>query len=238
MTTFNQRYKKNFRPGWFKESYRHMLASKGISTKTFKPLRSSVDITAACRFGGRNIKNLPRVGSGRDREVFELPEQDVVVKIAKNPGGLQQNVYEGDYIAPVPDIFERGKDFVVVKKADPPGEVTKSLLKDLKRFTQKDFDDKTGELQDVLNRHGIGDLLNYNISLGDLQRRSSWGEIDGEPVIVDAGLLSADSLRDYRIKDFNDLIVGDSPNKEFYRDQLRDWEDIKRERRLYKVRKS
>jgi len=102
--SLTSKYKKNFGKGWYFDSWKHSLAAKGIKTKKhmaikrFKPLRQDIDITAARRFGGDNLKNLPKVGEGRDREVLELPEQDVVVKIAKNPGGLQQNVSEGDYI--------------------------------------------------------------------------------------------------------------------------------------------
>jgi len=40
MATFNQRYKKNFGAGWFKESLRHSLASKGISTSKRRKYQS------------------------------------------------------------------------------------------------------------------------------------------------------------------------------------------------------
>jgi len=32
---FSQKYKRNFKPGWFKESLRHSLASKGVKTRKY-----------------------------------------------------------------------------------------------------------------------------------------------------------------------------------------------------------
>lgn len=36
MTTINQRYKKNFGTGWWQESFRHSLASRGIKTRKYQ----------------------------------------------------------------------------------------------------------------------------------------------------------------------------------------------------------
>ena len=236
-----QKYKRNFGTGWWRESFRHSLASRGIKTKKYmKKFARSYnpkleEVTAARRFGGKNIQQLPKLGEGRDRNVFELPEQDVVVKIAKNPGGLIQNIHEGDYVAPVVEIEEKGKDFVVAKKADLPSEKTKVMLKDLKKFNQQDFDNKTEELQEVLDKHGLSDLMNYDVAYGDLTRKANWGEVEGEPVLIDAGTLNKQViLEDFRLKDIRKKAYDpDEKNQEFYRIQLKEWEDIKRERKKY-----
>ncbi|MFO0002272.1 MAG: hypothetical protein ACK559_14170, partial [bacterium] len=68
-----------------------------------------------------NIDNLERISSGSDRVVFDLGN-GMVVKIAKTPRGLAQNIYEGDYYLSergvIPEIYERGLNYNVVQKVD------------------------------------------------------------------------------------------------------------------------
>jgi len=59
MKAFSQKYKKNFSSGWFKESYRHSLASKGIKTRKFmgtpQSSRSRANLERANRIMKRSL---------------------------------------------------------------------------------------------------------------------------------------------------------------------------------------
>jgi hypothetical protein len=198
-------------------------------SRPFKTVRNK-DMTAAQRFGGANIQNLPVLGQGRDRKVYELPGQGVVVKVAKNPGGLDQNSSErgGDV-----KIYEEGKDYVIAEKVNPPGKAVKEVVKTLKPFSQTDFDNHTSELQDAFEKLDRTDLLSYDVVMGDLKRKSSWGEKYGNPVIVDGGSTNKSSIEHHRIRDLQEA-ARDPRKGEWARQQLKDWEEIKRERRQYK----
>ena len=57
--------------------------------RAFAPVtrKDAFELTAAERFGRSNIKNLNRLGQGRDRVVYDFGD-DKVLKIAKNKAGL------------------------------------------------------------------------------------------------------------------------------------------------------
>jgi hypothetical protein len=160
-------------------------------------------------------ERLQRIGSGSDRVVFALDDDKNALKVAKTPRGLQQNMQETDWISGVEPQYV-GKDFVVVQLADKPSLQTKRMLKDLSQFSQKDFDEHTSELQDALSKYGLDDYGNYDLEWGDFTRPSSWGEVNGQPVLVDKGALSRAAIK----------------SREPWAD--REWEDIKRERRAAK----
>ena len=79
--------------GWYSESYRHSLASKGIRT-SFKAVDVPFyDDVAMSLFSREDLGK--RIGSGRDRVVFDLgKDKNEVIKIALNPSGLKQNKME------------------------------------------------------------------------------------------------------------------------------------------------
>jgi len=153
------------------------------------------EFTAAKRFGGANIKRLKRIGSGRDRIVYQL-DKDKVLKIARNVGGLRQNVPEKelDYILDHVKHYETGKDYVVMEKAGKRGKVTKAFLKKLKEAERTITDEPDEPLRYTLEKEGHSDILNYDFAKGDIAKKSSWGEIKGKPVLVDAGALTGSSL--------------------------------------------
>jgi len=185
--------------GWRGESHRHYLAAKGIKTYHSVMRDDSEDIVAAKRFGKENLKNLQKVGAGSDRVVYDLGNGKVL-KLAKTPRGLEQNQAEqglNDYTLPDDrrlQVHESGKDYNIVEKANPPGLKTKVMLKDLDRFNQKDFEDKTSELQATMLMHGLEDYMNYDLAWGDFTRKSSWGEKNGVPVLLDGGSLQKGSI--------------------------------------------
>jgi hypothetical protein len=148
------------------------------------------DVVARERF---NIDNLERISSGSDRVVFDLGN-GMVVKIAKTPRGLAQNIYEGDYYLSergvIPEIYERGLNYNVVQKVDSPkaNKQISEMLREFQRFTQKDFDNKTPKIQEVLEKYGFDEVLNYDILWNDFTRRVNWGVAsDGRPIHLDGG---------------------------------------------------
>lgn len=61
------------------------------------------------------------------------------------------------------------------------------MLDELKQFTQKDFDNKTGRLQEVLEKYELSDILSYDVLWGDFTAKRNWGIKDGNPIHLDGG---------------------------------------------------
>lgn len=197
--------------------------------RPFKSVYDASEMTAAQRFGGANLKKFPKIGAGRDRNVYEIPGQGVVVKVAKNPGGLSQNDTErwGDL-----KVYEEGKDYVIVEKANKPGKAVSKLTKKLRPFSQVDAEKHTSEYQAMLQDIGRDDWLSMDVGFNDLRRRSSWGQKYGEPVLVDSGGLSKSSFDDHRVSDLQKAQT-DTRKSEWAKSQLEDWDKIKADRRKY-----
>lgn len=220
--------------GWRYESHRHSLAARGYRSV----LRDNPeDIIAAKRFGKKNIKNLQKIGQGSDRVVYDLGKGKVL-KVARTARGLVQNEAEqglNDYTFEPEQqiqIHESGKDYVVAEKAEKADKKVRDFLKPLQKFSPKDFEDKKSELQDEMNRLGLGDYMNYDLAWGDFTMAKNWGLKDGKPVLVDGGALSK-----------RDMFINNTRNKRVLHDALKDgapnipqqyvdWEKIKRERRM------
>jgi len=84
----------------------------------FRDNQKASKMSAAKRFGGRNLKGLKKLGSGRDRNVYAL-DKDKVLKVAKNPGGLTQNTGEQDIeFLGMGKQYESGLDYTVMKKTN------------------------------------------------------------------------------------------------------------------------
>jgi len=209
---------------------------KGRSAKPGQGIRGPEEITAARRFGGANIKRLKQIGSGRDRVVYQL-DKNKVLKIAKTPGGLTQNIPEqdlGGYLGHL-EHFESGKDYVVMEKAEPRGKATKKFIRGLKKAQ---YDTSAGtfrsgiseKARDYLEKKGYGDLMDYEINK-DILHKTSWGEKEGEPVLTDAGaLLRSQDLKNFRIKHLRESAAkGDQAA----RHDLQEWREIQAERRRF-----
>ena len=142
-----------------------------------------------------DIPNLKQIGAGSDRVVFDLGDGKVL-KVAKTPRGLEQNVYEGDYYLSgniIPEVFERGLNYVVVEKIEPPLKATKgfdklnNLLSRIQKFSQKDFDQHNAELQDIMEEYEMTDIFNYDLLWNDFKAKRNWGLKDGQPLHLDGG---------------------------------------------------
>ena len=123
------------------------------------------------------------IGSGSGRQVFDL-ENGYVVKVAKNKAGIAQNKSEykissidnSDLFA---KVTQASNDFelLIMQKADNIYNI--SYVWKYFNVTSKTQLFKSKELQNIKKR--------YDLLLGDFARRSSWGIINGRPVIIDYG---------------------------------------------------
>jgi GNAT superfamily N-acetyltransferase len=154
--------------------------------------RYDTDQVARERF---DIPKLKQIGAGSDRVVFDLGDGKVL-KVAKTPRGLEQNIHEGDYYLSgsiIPESFERGLNYVVVEKIDPPLKSTKGfdklndLLTRIQKFSQKDFDNHVPELQEVIEEYEMSDIFNYDLLWNDFKAKRNWGLKDGQPLHLDGG---------------------------------------------------
>lgn len=123
------------------------------------------------------------IGSGSCREVFDLGN-GYVVKIAKNAAGIAQNKTEyyishyddSNLFAKVIDV-SKNFEFLIMERADKVYNIT-----EIWRY----FDVKSKkEMFDLKQIKNISQ--SYNLLLCDLNRQSSWGVINGRPVIIDYG---------------------------------------------------
>lgn len=159
--------------------------------RTDKPIgfNYDTDLVARERF---NIPSLKRIGEGSDRVVFDLGDNKVL-KVAKTARGLAQNMYEGSYDLVeegiIPEAFETGLNYIVTEKVETAkgSKAVNDLMRELKKFTQRDFDIRTSELQDVLVANDLDYVMNYDILYGDFSAARNWGVKNGKPIHLDGG---------------------------------------------------
>ena len=124
-----------------------------------------------------------QIGSGSSRKVFDL-EDGYVIKVAKNRAGIAQN--ESEYnishddnsglFAKVIEVSNNFK-FLIMEKADKIYHISEVL----EYF-------KVRSKRQLLNLKEIQKIKrNYNLLSGDLKKKSSWGMVNGKPVIIDYG---------------------------------------------------
>ena len=123
------------------------------------------------------------IGSGSGREVYDL-ENGYVIKVARNKAGIAQNKAEykissNDKSNLFAKVVQASNDFnlLVMQKADKINNIL--YVWNYFNATSKRELFNAKELQNI--------KINYNLLLGDLARKSSWGIIDGRPVIIDYG---------------------------------------------------
>lgn len=172
-------------------------SAKGQPNAVFTTLRTDkpigfnydTDLVARERF---NIPSLKRIGEGSDRVVFDLGDNKVL-KVAKTARGLAQNMYEGSYDLVeegiIPEAFETGLNYIVTEKVETAkgSKAVNDLMRELKKFTQRDFDNRTSALQDVLVANDLDYVLNYDILYGDFSAARNWGVKNGKPIHLDGG---------------------------------------------------
>lgn len=143
------------------------------------------------------------MGGGTGRIPFALGDE-LIVKTARMPRGVQENMMEGDWVAPVPEAVWKSDDghVVAVKKArrpDPRFEFDDEALKnfyDLKKAVELapryGYEDPkyAGPVQDILEKMDWSPLLDYDVLWGDVVARRNLGMGKEKPLLLDAGALN------------------------------------------------
>jgi|GEM_PF-1368896 len=158
--------------------------------------------------------HLKKIGSGSARIVYEIDDKHVL-KLAKNKKGIAQNSVEGDwgmhrmYDGILPDLIEKDDDdlWLIVEKAN------KISKKEFERLTGVKFENfartlgyelslrssrnrwffsKPEDYDDIIDNEFLSEIvdmsINYDMPAGDLERISTYGKVDDDPVVVDTGL--------------------------------------------------
>jgi hypothetical protein len=132
---------------------------------------------------------------GSSRIVYMHPDGKNVIKVAKNPKGLEQNLALGfgdvNMLGTfVPELEEQGLDYIIIENVPRNDVEVNKFLKPLKEFTAQDFKMQTSELQDAMTELGLDDFMNYNLLWNDFTSTRNWGmRENGEFVLVDEGAL-------------------------------------------------
>lgn len=123
------------------------------------------------------------IGSGSCREVFDLGN-GYVAKVAKNMAGLEQNRCEyrisandnSDLFAKVIRV-SHNYEILIMEKAESINNIS---------YVWRYFN--VANKRELFNLREFKNLKRrYNLLLGDFDRESSWGIINGKPVIIDYG---------------------------------------------------
>ena len=134
------------------------------------------------------------IGSGSSRRVYDLGN-GYVVKVAKNMAGREQNKAEyeissEDSSGIFAEVINISNDnsMLIMRKA--------TKIKDMKVvWNYFNVDDKY-EFYDSIYMQRLKNK--YNLLLGDFEKASSWGIINGKPVIIDYGFTKHVERKYYR----------------------------------------
>ncbi len=143
--------------------------------------------------------DLVKMSSGSGRIPFALGD-DLIVKTARMPRGVQENLLEGEWTAPVPEAVWKSDDdlIAVVKRANPADAQLKREVKALQAQIMGAGRDPrySGDFQEALEGMGWQDLLNYDPLWGDIAPRNVGLARSAErtPVLLDAGILDKNIL--------------------------------------------
>lgn len=180
-----------------------------LSDPRLQQLSTQPSFAARIRFADTNFKKI-RAGSGRIAYEYS---PDLVLKLAKNEKGIQQNITENDGF-----IQEQYSDIVAnVIDSDPNNlwivsqKASKITPTELKNFLGADLNELRYYLEDRINPNKsylpkpseelknkldnnelINELLdmmiNFDMPVGDIVRLSSWGKVGNKIVLLDYGL--------------------------------------------------
>lgn len=133
------------------------------------------------------------IGSGSCRDVFDLGN-GYVVKVARNMAGVAQNKSEckisyGDNSSLFAKVVQASNDFrlLIMEKAEKINNIS-YIFRYFNVRNEKELVNLE-ELQRIKRYH--------NLVLGDFERKSSWGKINGRPVIIDYGFTKEVSEKYY-----------------------------------------
>jgi hypothetical protein len=132
---------------------------------------------------------------GSSRIVYMHPDGKNVIKVAKNPKGLEQNLALGfgdvNMLGTfVPELEEQGLDYIIIENVPRNDVEVNKFLKPIKGYMPQDFTRETPELMDAMAELGLDDFRNYNLLWNDFTATRNWGmRENGEFVLVDEGAL-------------------------------------------------
>ena len=197
-----------------------------LEAERFSAAFSEGDVPETILADKIDVSGMKKLPGGTTRDVYVIGNR--VLKVAKNPRGLEQNASmgfgdKGIVGFALPEMFEAGKDYVVTENVPRNDKETRRFLKPLKDFSPKDFEDKTTDLQNAMDTMGLDGFLNYDLLWNDFTAFRNWGQrANGEFVLVDEGAL-------------NRSITSTSKPAEW---AVADWSDIKTRRRQAKKKPS
>jgi len=170
------------------------IAKKIIENKNEYNINELDETNIVERIG--DFRTFKKVGSGSDRDVYDIGE-GYVIKVAKNTRGITQNENESAIASDgfieglVPNIIEEGKDYIIVEKCIRYSDLNKEekkrinkKLKELKKFSQKDWEEKAERLQNALREQELEDLMNYDLLWNDFTASRNWGIDKGNNIIM------------------------------------------------------
>jgi len=195
------------------------LSQKNISELFTDDRTSNTNVVAFSKVPLSAIKD-KRIPGGTTRDVYDIGN-DRVIKIAKNPKGLQQNASIGYGDArmlggKVPEIYEVGTDYLVVEKVPRNDKAVRAFLKPLEKFSAIDFEDRPRELMNVMEELDLQDFLNYDLLWNDFKSPRNWGQrADGTIVLVDEGALNKNVTSTSKVPDW----------------ASQEWSEVKRDRK-------
>ncbi len=197
------------------------LSQQNISELFTNDKTSNTDVVAFSKVPLSAIKD-KRIPGGTTRDVYDIGN-DRVIKIAKNPRGLQQNasIGYGDLRmlgGLVPNIYEVGTDYIVVEKVPRNDKAVREFLKPLQKYDARDFNirNRPVELTETMEELGLTDFLNYDLLWNDFKAARNWGQrADGTIVLVDEGALNKNVTATSAIPDW----------------ARQEWSEVKRDRK-------
>ena len=195
------------------------LSQKNISELFTDDRTSNTNVVAFSKVPLSAIKD-KRIPGVTTRDVYDIGN-DRVIKIAKNPKGLQQNASIGYGDArmlggKVPEIYEVGTDYLVVEKVPRNDKAVRAFLKPLEKFSAIDFEDRPRELMNVMEELDLQDFLNYDLLWNDFKSPRNWGQrADGTIVLVDEGALNKNVTSTSKVPDW----------------ASQEWSEVKRDRK-------
>lgn len=172
------------------------------------PATQSKLIQEAKKYKG--TESLKKIGSGSDRDVFQL-SNDLVVKKAKNELGKVQNSVLANSAAAqdaglLPKVYKRGDDFIVTDFVKKPDLNTQKMVKEILNINMKRrvavseevYKTKLNKLVNTLNKYGYNGnaIRKYadNMSWGDFEAISNWGTLKGKPIHIDEGTFDGEMI--------------------------------------------
>lgn len=186
------------------------VPTNAFSMDEFKKLKS---FAARKRYADSTLK---RIGQGSSRAAYEI-NPTTILKMAINKKGVAQNQAEGDWglhhmYDILPELYDKDEDndlWLLMQRATPLKSPNRfeELVKlpwntfaacvnyELARIHGREkMLRKPPELENLYNEENpfftsIIDMAgNFDMPSGDLTRLSSYGEVGGKPVLLDAGL--------------------------------------------------